>query len=85
MLFEKPELRTLDTERDVEHKFLYPLLVGEKPSGLDHDASTVKPQKNLRKFTIGKGSDQKSYFPDYVIARGGLPLLVAEEKNQERM
>ena len=80
MLFQKPELSTLDGERDVEHKFLYPLLIGEPPSGLDHDVSSVKPQKNLRKFTIGKGSDQKSYFPDYLIAKGNIPLLVAEGK-----
>jgi hypothetical protein len=47
MEFEKPDLATLESERDVEHKFLYPLLVGETPSGLGFDPSQVKTQKNL--------------------------------------
>ncbi len=80
MEFEKPDLATLESERDVEHKFLYPLLVGETPSGLGFDPAQVKTQKNLRKFIIGKGSDQKSYFPDYLITQGTIPLLVVEGK-----
>ena len=81
MEFEKPGLATLESERDVEHKFLYPLLVSDIPSGLGYDPSYVKTQKNLRKFSIGKGSDQKSYFPDYLVTRGTIPLLVVEGKN----
>src|SRR5690348_7064899 len=80
MEFEKPDLATLERERAVEHKFLYPLLVSDTPSGLGFDPAQVKTQKNLRKFTIGKGSDQKSYFPDYLIAQGTIPLLVLEGK-----
>ena len=80
MEFEKPTLATLESERDVEHKFLYPLLVSDTPSGLGFDPAQVKTQKNLRKFTIGKGSDQKSYVPDYLIAQGTIPLLVVEAK-----
>ena len=55
MDFEKPDLATLESERDVEHKFLYPLLIGASPSGLGYDPSLVKTQKNLKKFSIGKG------------------------------
>jgi hypothetical protein len=80
MEFEKPDWSTLESERDVEHKFLYPLLVCETPSGLGIDPTQVKTQKNLRKFTIGKGSDQKSYFPDYLITQGTIPLLIVEGK-----
>jgi hypothetical protein len=80
MEFEKPDLATLESERDVEHKFLYPLLVGKTPSGLGFDPAQVKTQKNLRKFAIGKSSDQKSYFPDYLITQGTIPLLVVEGK-----
>jgi hypothetical protein len=80
MDFEKPDITTLESERDVEHKFLYPLLVSETPSGLGYDLTQVKAQKNLRKFMIGKGSDQKSYFPDYLITQGTIPLLVVEGK-----
>ena len=47
---------------------------------MDFDPAQVKAQKNLRKFTIGKGSDQKSYFPDYLIVQGTIPLLVVEGK-----
>ncbi len=34
MMFEKPDLATLESESDVESKFLYPLIAGEIPSGL---------------------------------------------------
>jgi len=80
MEFEKPDLATLESERDVEHKFLYPLLISQTPSGLGFDHAQVKTQKNLRKFTIGKGSNQKIYFPDYLITQGTIPLLVVEGK-----
>ncbi|MBM3654791.1 MAG: hypothetical protein FJX06_18605 [Alphaproteobacteria bacterium] len=80
MKFEKPDLAALQSERDVEDKLLYPLLISEPPTGLGSDPSQIRAQKNLRKFTIGKGRDQKSYVPDYVILRGNLPLVVAEAK-----
>ncbi|RUV39557.1 S1 RNA-binding domain-containing protein [Mesorhizobium sp. M7A.F.Ca.MR.148.00.0.0] len=80
MDFEKPDLSKLENERDVEHKFLYPLLIGEAPSGLGFDPAQVSAQKNLRKFTIGKGSDLKSYVPDYLVTQGTIPLLVVEGK-----
>jgi hypothetical protein len=80
MEFEKPDLATLENERDVEHKFLYPLLIGKVPAGLGFDPTQVKLQKNLRKFIIGKGSDQKSYFPDYLVTQGTIPLVVIEGK-----
>lgn len=80
MQFEKPDLTDLETESDVEQKFLYPILTSDNPSGLGYDSAHVSAQKNLRKFVIGKGKDQKSYFPDYLIIQGGLPLLVVEGK-----
>ncbi|WP_421418255.1 S1 RNA-binding domain-containing protein [Agrobacterium tumefaciens] len=81
MIFERPEAAALQNESDVEQKLLYPLLVSEMPSGLAHDPADVHTKANVRKFVIGKGSDQKSYFPDYIVSRGGLPLLVAEAKS----
>lgn len=80
MQFEKPSSSALQTERDVEDKFLYPLLTSEVPSGLGFEPSQVKGQKNLRSFVIGKGKDQKSYIPDYVVVQGSLPLIIAEGK-----
>ncbi len=81
MIFERPSSAILLNESDVEQKLLYPLLVADMPSGLAHDPADIHTKANVRKFVIGKGSDKKSYFPDYVIARGGLPLLVAEAKS----
>ncbi|MER9922969.1 hypothetical protein NKJ84_08440 [Mesorhizobium sp. M0048] len=80
MKFEKPIAANLESERDVEDKLLYPLLVGDTPSGLGINPSQVRGQKNLRSFVIGKGSDQKSYIPDYVVVHGSLPVMVAEGK-----
>ncbi|MGI4744572.1 MAG: S1 RNA-binding domain-containing protein [Janthinobacterium lividum] len=80
MEFEKPDLDSLESERDVELKFLYPLLIGNSPAGLGFDPAQITAQKNLRKFSIGKGSDQKSYFPDYLVSHGTIPLMVIEAK-----
>lgn len=80
MIFEKPVIESLVTESDVEQKLLYPLLVGEMPSGFGYDPSWVNTKLNIRRFSIGKGSDEKSYFPDYIVSRSGIPLLVAEAK-----
>ena len=80
MIFERPVAGEMITESDVEQKFLYPLLVGERPLGLAYDSATVHTKANIRRFKIGKGSDEKSYFPDFVIARGGVPLVIAEAK-----
>jgi hypothetical protein len=81
MIFERPKSEILRNESDVEQKLLYPLLVSEMPGGLAHDPADVHTKANIRKFVIGKGSDQKSYFPDYIIARGGYPIVVAEAKS----
>lgn len=80
MIFNKPSSSELQNESDVEQKFLFPLLASEQPAGLGHDAADIHTKTNIRKFSIGKGSDHKSYFPDYVIAKAGLPILVAEAK-----
>lgn len=80
MQFDKPSAGSLQSERDVEDKLLYPILVGNTPSGLGIEESQVRGQKNLRSFVIGKGSDQKSYIPDYLVVQGSLPLMVAEGK-----
>lgn len=80
MNFERPAEAVLQNESDVEQKLLYPLLVASMPSGLGHDPADVHTKANIRKFVIGKGGDQKSYFPDYVVSRSGFPFLVVEAK-----
>lgn len=80
MIFTRPEASSLCNESDVEQKLLYPLLASEMPNGLGHDPANIHTKANIRKFAIGKGSEQKSYFPDYVISRNGYPLIIVEAK-----
>lgn len=80
MIFNKPPLASLLNESDVEQKFVYLLLTGELPFGLGHDVADVHTKRNIRKFSIGKGVDQKSYFPDYIISRYGVPFIAIEGK-----
>jgi hypothetical protein len=80
MRFQLPDLSELHNESDVEQKLLYPMLTGEMPNGLAHDPAGIYTKANIRRFSIGKGTELKSYFPDYVITRGGLPIIVIEAK-----
>lgn len=80
MNFVVPMLADLSNESDVEQKFVFQLMTGQAPTGLGIPISDIHTKKNVRKFLIGKGSDAKSYFPDYIITRGGVPLLVIEAK-----
>jgi hypothetical protein len=71
----------LHNESDVEQKFIYPLLVEPQPMGLGLPSAVVQTKANIRRFLIGKGADQKLYFPDYLIVTMGYPLLVLEAKH----
>src|SRR5215831_7023783 len=71
-------LSALQSESDVEQKFIYPLLTNDEPHGLGIDASAVITKQNIRRFVIGKGTSRKSYFPDYIVAVGGFPLIIVE-------
>src|SRR5215813_6042577 len=73
-------LSALQSESDVEQKFMYPLLTHDEPHGLGIDASAVITKQNVRRFVIGKGTSRKSYFPDYIVAVGGFPLIIVEAK-----
>jgi energy-coupling factor transporter ATP-binding protein EcfA2 len=68
-------------ESDVEQKFIYPFLIESEPQGLSLPASVIQTKVNLRRFAIGKGSEVKLYYPDYVVVVFGLPLLVIEAKS----
>jgi hypothetical protein len=80
MVFVKPELAELENESDVEHKFVYPILVSEIPYGLGLAKSSIQTKKNVRRFVIDKGPKSKSYFPDFLVVIGGFPLVVVEVK-----
>lgn len=80
MDFELPHLNDLHNESDVEQKLVYPLLTGNEPLGLGLLSNEVLTKQNIRRITIGKGDERKSYFPDYLIVIGGIPLAVIEAK-----
>lgn len=75
-----PALSELNTESDVEQKLIWPLLVQPFPDGLGLLSGDVSTKLNLRRFEIGKGASRKLYFPDYIVALAGLPVLVIEAK-----
>lgn len=70
----------LENEGDVELKLVIPLLTRPSPMGLGLPLSYVQAKSNIRRFMIGKGSDQKLYFPDFLIVVAGIPLAVIEAK-----
>ncbi|HEU0163127.1 MAG TPA: S1 RNA-binding domain-containing protein [Rhizomicrobium sp.] len=76
-----PSLDALKSESDVEQKLIAPLLVAPEPYGLAFGSSHIHTKANIRRFIIGKGKEQKSYFPDYLIVLAGIPLQVWEAKS----
>lgn len=70
----------LNNESDVEQKFLYGFLTEPLPLGLELPSSIIQTKANLRRFSIGKGNEAKLYYPDYVVVKFGLPLVVIEAK-----
>ncbi len=80
MPFQLPPLEALRKESDVEQKLVLPLLTAEPPYGFGLSTNNVHTKANIRRFTIGKGGDQKLYFPDYLLVVGGFPLIVIEAK-----
>lgn len=83
MAFERPDFAALKNESDVEQKLIYPLLVAELPFGFGIPANEILTKQNIRRLEIGKGNDRKSYFPDYLVLVGGIPLAVIEAKGPE--
>jgi hypothetical protein len=71
----------LKNESDVEQKFIYPFLIEAKPLGLGLPTAVVQTKANIRRLAIGKGAEQKLYFPDYLVVSIGYPLLVIEAKH----
>ena len=73
-------LETLESESDVEQKLILPFLTLDLPMGLGIKKANIYTKKLLRGQIIGKGSNQKNYFPDYLVSIQGIPLLVLEAK-----
>jgi len=70
----------LETESDVEQKFIYPLLTTLTPIGLGYLNSDIRTKLDIRKIQIDKGSKSKIYYPDYMVVMDGLPLVIIEAK-----
>lgn len=68
-------------ESDVEQKFLYPLFTQAHPAGLGFPPEVIQTKANVRRLSIGKGGEQKLYFPDYLVVNHGFPILIAEAKH----
>jgi len=75
-----PLLEELKTESDVEQKLLFPLLTAEYPYGLGISSIQILTKFSIRKLKIGKGQDEKLYFPDYIIMSDGYPVAIVEAK-----
>jgi hypothetical protein len=79
--FDLPAVEDLHNESDVEQKLVYPLPTTPEPFGLGISPTEVLTKHNIRRLTIGKGKERKSYFPDYLIQIAGIPLVVVEVKD----
>ena len=67
------------TERDVEQKFLFPLLT--HPSFLAIPAKAILTKKSMGALSfVEKTTLPRSYVPDYVVFFHGLPVCVVEAK-----
>ncbi|WP_382408709.1 type I restriction endonuclease [Glaciecola siphonariae] len=70
----------LETESDVEQKFIYQLLTAEEPFGLGFADRDFVTKKSIKKIKIDKGNKSKLYYPDYAIVIDGVPLAIIEAK-----
>jgi hypothetical protein len=80
MEFVIPPVTDLRNESDVEAKLIMPLLTALEPTGLSIAVQNIQTKANIRRFRIGKGTELKSYYPDYIIVFRGLPVAVIEAK-----
>jgi hypothetical protein len=70
----------LISESDVEQKLVWPMLTGAVPAGFGYSPAEIRTKNDIRKLVIGKGAEEKLYYPDYVIIFAGLPLIIVEVK-----
>ncbi|WP_159875953.1 type I restriction enzyme HsdR N-terminal domain-containing protein [Aquitalea denitrificans] len=75
-----PILDELKTESDVEQKLIFPLLTTDHPYGLGIPSTHVLTKLSIRKLKIGKGQEEKLYFPDYILMSEGYPVAIVEAK-----
>lgn len=71
---------SIRSESDAEQKIILPLLTSPRPNGLGYDISDIFTKVSIKGIVIDKGRSKKNYFPDFVVTRDGLPLIVVEAK-----
>jgi len=76
-----PVRSDLTNESDVEQKFLIGFLTNSHPRGLGYFPADIRTKTGIRSVTLGKGTEAKLYYPDYLIVLSGLPLVVIEAKS----
>jgi hypothetical protein len=76
-------ISTAYNESDVEQKLVHPLLTLNKPIGFGFLLSEIRTKADLHQFVIGKGKEQKLYYPDYIAILAGPPVAVIEVKGPE--
>jgi len=59
--------KDLLNESDVEQKLIFPILTAIPPQGFGYCTSDFRTKPDLKLISIGKGSSNKLYYPDYVI------------------
>lgn len=74
------EERNIVGESDVEQKVAWPLLTAAPPEGLGYPVCSVVTKRDIRGYHIGKGTERKLYYPDYVCQLLGIPVLIVEVK-----
>jgi hypothetical protein len=70
----------LETESDVEQKFIYNLLTNPEPQGLGFNDDDFVTKINIKRIKIDKGTKSKIYYPDYAIIIDGIPIAIIEAK-----
>ena len=74
------EKSVINSESDAEQKAILPLLTSGFPNGLAYDLDDIYTKNSVRGLVIDKGRSKKNYFPDFIITRHGIPMIVVEAK-----
>ena len=72
----------VETEADVEHKVIWPLLTGA--NFLEIPAASIKAKEYLRPVQLDKAAGRASgYYPDFSVWEKALPVLITEAKGPD--
>jgi len=75
------KIEDLNNESDVEQKFIVPLITSIPPQGFGYLNNEFLSKKTIKKLTIDKSGDKRSYKPDFILLINGVPVVVVEAKS----